>query len=123
MTPELAPSHLTTTPHQRLKWTTMKVTGQFKKYPEFSGRKLRGPSSLKSYRVVGGRGREVGGLRPPPGILPQNWGGNEANRTYTCMVLKATDNDRRHFALCHDEFLGLDLAIADQVASVTTILS
>ncbi|GFU07733.1 uncharacterized protein TNCV_4164281 [Trichonephila clavipes] len=37
---------------------------------------------------------------------PQNWGGNEPNRTVTCMVLKATANDRRHLALCHDEFRG-----------------
>ncbi|GFW00049.1 uncharacterized protein TNCV_3568391 [Trichonephila clavipes] len=29
----------------------------------------------------------------PQGVLPQNWGGNEQNRT--CMVLKTTDNDRR----------------------------
>ncbi|GFX65497.1 uncharacterized protein TNCV_4735451 [Trichonephila clavipes] len=39
-------------------------------------------------------------------VLPQNWGGNEPNRTVTCMVLKVTDNDRRHLALCHDEFRG-----------------
>ncbi|GFU42438.1 uncharacterized protein TNCV_4555701 [Trichonephila clavipes] len=31
----------------------------------------------------------------PQGVLPQNWGENESNRTVTCMVLKATDNDRR----------------------------
>ncbi|GFT99360.1 uncharacterized protein TNCV_76761 [Trichonephila clavipes] len=41
-----------------------------------------------------------------PGVLPQNLGGNEPNRTVTCMVLKATANDRRHLALCNDEFLG-----------------
>ncbi|GFV00227.1 zinc finger protein [Trichonephila clavipes] len=40
------------------------------------------------------------------GALPQNRGGNERNRTVTCMVLKATANDRRHLALCHDEFRG-----------------
>ncbi|GFV69694.1 uncharacterized protein TNCV_4508071 [Trichonephila clavipes] len=28
---------------------------------------------------------------PPEGVLPQNWGGTELNRTVTCMVLK----DRR----------------------------
>ncbi|GFU75299.1 uncharacterized protein TNCV_4755581 [Trichonephila clavipes] len=39
-----------------------------------------------------------------PGVLPQNWGGNEPNCTVTYMVVKATANDRRHFALCHDEF-------------------
>ncbi|GFX57109.1 uncharacterized protein TNCV_2963891 [Trichonephila clavipes] len=32
----------------------------------------------------------------PSGVLPQNRGGNETNRTVTCMVLKATANDRRH---------------------------
>ncbi|GFW91660.1 uncharacterized protein TNCV_4500791 [Trichonephila clavipes] len=41
---------------------------------------------------------------PPQSVLPLNWGGIEPNRTVTCMVLKATDNDRRHLALCHDEF-------------------
>ncbi|GFW45627.1 uncharacterized protein TNCV_3245651 [Trichonephila clavipes] len=39
-------------------------------------------------------------------VLPQYWGGNELNRTVTCMVLKATNNDGRHLALCHDEFRG-----------------
>ncbi|GFS94907.1 uncharacterized protein TNCV_4457451 [Trichonephila clavipes] len=33
-----------------------------------------------------------------------NWGGIEPNRTVTCMVIKATANDRRHLALCYDEF-------------------
>ncbi|GFX41593.1 uncharacterized protein TNCV_3109891 [Trichonephila clavipes] len=33
-------------------------------------------------------------------------GGNEPNHTVTCMVIKATANDRRHLALCHDEFRG-----------------
>ncbi|GFT41451.1 uncharacterized protein TNCV_3942181 [Trichonephila clavipes] len=42
----------------------------------------------------------------PPRCLPQNWGGNEPNRTITCMVRKATTNDRRHSALCHDKFRG-----------------
>ncbi|GFW22483.1 uncharacterized protein TNCV_2170171 [Trichonephila clavipes] len=42
----------------------------------------------------------------PQSVLPQNWGGIEPNRTVTCMVLKATPNDRRHLALCHDEFRG-----------------
>ncbi|GFU92587.1 cullin-4A [Trichonephila clavipes] len=39
----------------------------------------------------------------PPGLLPQNWSGNEPNCSVTCMVLKATANDRCHLALCHDE--------------------
>ncbi|GFX58080.1 uncharacterized protein TNCV_4048381 [Trichonephila clavipes] len=64
------------------------------------------PSSRKTSRVVGRRGREVGGPIYPPGVLPQNRGGNEPNRTVTCMMLKATANDRRHLALCHDEFRG-----------------
>ncbi|GFV19282.1 uncharacterized protein TNCV_1934991 [Trichonephila clavipes] len=29
------------------------------------------------------------------GVLSLNWGKNESNRTVTCMVLKATTNDRR----------------------------
>ncbi|GFW76675.1 DCN1-like protein 1 [Trichonephila clavipes] len=46
------------------------------------------------------------GRRPltTPGVLPQNWDGNEPNRTVTCIVLKAAANDRRQLALCHDEF-------------------
>ncbi|GFX35930.1 uncharacterized protein TNCV_4214521 [Trichonephila clavipes] len=39
-------------------------------------------------------------------VLPLNWVGMEPNSTVTCMVLKATANDRRHLALCHDEFRG-----------------
>ncbi|GFW80708.1 cullin-4A [Trichonephila clavipes] len=38
----------------------------------------------------------------PQGVLPQNWGENELNRSVTCMVLKSTVNNRRHLALCHD---------------------
>ncbi|GFW51892.1 soluble guanylate cyclase 88E [Trichonephila clavipes] len=52
------------------------------------------PSSCKSFRVVGGRGRGVGGPGHPQGVLPLNWGGVEQNRTVTCMVLKTKDNDR-----------------------------
>ncbi|GFX58872.1 uncharacterized protein TNCV_805761 [Trichonephila clavipes] len=40
------------------------------------------------------------------GVLPLNWGETELNRSVTCMVLKATANDRRHLVLCHDEFRG-----------------
>ncbi|GFV99789.1 uncharacterized protein TNCV_5081491 [Trichonephila clavipes] len=39
-------------------------------------------------------------------VLPLNWGETELNSSVTCMVLKATANDRRHLALCHDEFRG-----------------
>ncbi|GFW55927.1 cullin-4A [Trichonephila clavipes] len=59
----------------------------------------------KSFREVGERGREVGGPDHPQGVFPQNWGETELNRSVTCMVLKATAN-RRHLALCHDEFRG-----------------
>ncbi|GFX62643.1 hypothetical protein TNCV_4868031 [Trichonephila clavipes] len=73
------------------------------------GSKLRGSSPKVNIHslnlVVGLRGREVGGPSPPPGVLPQNCGGNKPNRTATCMVLKAMANDRRHLALCH-EFRG-----------------
>ncbi|GFS71819.1 cullin-4A [Trichonephila clavipes] len=44
-------------------------------------------------------------------LLPQNWGETELNHTVTCMVFKATANDKHHLALCHDEFRHL----ADQV--------
>ncbi|GFX57949.1 uncharacterized protein TNCV_3069161 [Trichonephila clavipes] len=64
------------------------------------------PSSRKSSREVGGRGREVGGPDHPQGALPLIWGETELNRSVTCMVFKATPNDRRHLALCHDEFRG-----------------
>ncbi|GFY02473.1 uncharacterized protein TNCV_3503541 [Trichonephila clavipes] len=39
------------------------------------------------------------------GVL-QNWGETELNHSDTCMVLKAMTNNRRHSALCHDEFRG-----------------
>ncbi|GFX24157.1 uncharacterized protein TNCV_2436501 [Trichonephila clavipes] len=42
----------------------------------------------------------------PQGVLPQNWGETKLNGSVTCMVLKATDNDRRHLAFFHDEFRG-----------------
>ncbi|GFW01983.1 uncharacterized protein TNCV_1148631 [Trichonephila clavipes] len=41
----------------------------------------------------------------PQGVLPQNWGETELSHSVTCMVLKAMANDRRHLALCHDDFL------------------
>ncbi|GFU67775.1 uncharacterized protein TNCV_3134401 [Trichonephila clavipes] len=40
------------------------------------------------------------------GVLPQNLGETEINRSVTCMVLKSTVNDQRHLTLCHDEFRG-----------------
>ncbi|GFW30887.1 uncharacterized protein TNCV_2939891 [Trichonephila clavipes] len=42
----------------------------------------------------------------PQSFLPLNRGEIEPNRTVTCMALKATTNNRRHLALCHDEFGG-----------------
>ncbi|GFT92894.1 uncharacterized protein TNCV_740541 [Trichonephila clavipes] len=30
----------------------------------------------------------------PQGVLPQNWGGTQQNRTVTCMVLKTKADDR-----------------------------
>ncbi|GFW82564.1 hypothetical protein TNCV_1794571 [Trichonephila clavipes] len=53
------------------------------------------PSSCKSSRVVGAKGREVGGPCTPQGFLPLNWGRTEKNRTFTYMVLKAKANDKR----------------------------
>ncbi|GFW06303.1 uncharacterized protein TNCV_37771 [Trichonephila clavipes] len=62
------------------------------------------PSSHKSSREVGGRGWEA--HAHPQSVLPQNWGETELNRSVPCMVLKAMAKDRRHLALCHDEFRG-----------------
>ncbi|GFY08713.1 uncharacterized protein TNCV_5006261 [Trichonephila clavipes] len=45
-------------------------------------------------------------LSLPQGVLSQNWGETELNRSVTCMMLKATANNRRHLDPCHDEFLG-----------------
>ncbi|GFY16800.1 uncharacterized protein TNCV_4338011 [Trichonephila clavipes] len=43
----------------------------------------------------------------PQGVLPQNWGGTEQNRTVTCVVLKVKANDRhKNLAPRHDEFRG-----------------
>ncbi|GFU26526.1 hypothetical protein TNCV_2463681 [Trichonephila clavipes] len=46
----------------------------------------------------------MGGPDNSQGVLPQNWGENELNRSVICMVLKATANDRHHLALYPDEF-------------------
>ncbi|GFW48459.1 hypothetical protein TNCV_1110181 [Trichonephila clavipes] len=64
------------------------------------------PSSRKSSREVGGRGREVGGPDHSHSVLPLNRGEAELNSSVTCMVLKATANDLHHLALSHDEFCG-----------------
>ncbi|GFU01600.1 phosphatase and actin regulator 2 [Trichonephila clavipes] len=58
----------------------------------------------KSSREVGEERWEV--PDHPQGVLPQNWGKTELNCSVTCMMLKATANDRRQLALCHDEFRG-----------------
>ncbi|GFW86523.1 uncharacterized protein TNCV_4333071 [Trichonephila clavipes] len=42
----------------------------------------------------------------PLDVFPLNWGETKLKRSVTCMVFKATDNDRRHLALCHDAFCG-----------------
>ncbi|PRD36080.1 UNVERIFIED_CONTAM: hypothetical protein NCL1_09708 [Trichonephila clavipes] len=52
---------------------------------------------------------------------PPKWGGNEPTLTVTCMMLKElrlTTGVTSPFAMRN--FVGLDLAFADQVASVTT---
>ncbi|GFW06844.1 uncharacterized protein TNCV_3289431 [Trichonephila clavipes] len=71
---------------------------------------LRHVGTLNSRRVANSLGRladreerwEVS--EHPQGVLPQNWSETKLNRSAICMVLKA--NDRRHIALCHDEFRG-----------------
>ncbi|GFT97583.1 uncharacterized protein TNCV_1034231 [Trichonephila clavipes] len=42
----------------------------------------------------------------PQGVLPLTWGETKLNRSVTCMMLKVSAYDRRHLALCHDEFRG-----------------
>ncbi|GFT19560.1 cullin-4A [Trichonephila clavipes] len=42
----------------------------------------------------------------PQGVLPQNWDETELNCSVTCMVRKATANDRIHLALSHEGFRG-----------------
>ncbi|GFW59300.1 hypothetical protein TNCV_2910451 [Trichonephila clavipes] len=71
--------------------------------------------------VRGGKTARAG-PGPPQSILPQNWFGTESNRTVTCMVLKATTNERRKYlTLCSDEFRGSRSDIARQVSLKTTI--
>ncbi|GFU41627.1 uncharacterized protein TNCV_2793171 [Trichonephila clavipes] len=38
----------------------------------------------------------------PQRVLLQNFAKTELNRSITCIVLKAKDNDRRYLALCND---------------------
>ncbi|GFW01143.1 uncharacterized protein TNCV_1763811 [Trichonephila clavipes] len=42
----------------------------------------------------------------PQGVRPPNWGATEPNRNVTCMVLKATANDRRTTSPLPHELLG-----------------
>ncbi|GFV72093.1 uncharacterized protein TNCV_2460261 [Trichonephila clavipes] len=74
---------------------------------------LRHGGTLNSLQAAGPLVRVVEGedrweaSDHPQSVLPPNWGGIEPNRTVTSMVLKATANDWRHLALCHDKFRGL----------------
>ncbi|GFS83363.1 uncharacterized protein TNCV_600911 [Trichonephila clavipes] len=61
------------------------------------------PSIRKSSRVEGVERCEA---PDHPRCPPSKLGWNEPNRTVTCMVLKATANDRGHLVLCQDEFRG-----------------
>ncbi|GFX78778.1 uncharacterized protein TNCV_1919111 [Trichonephila clavipes] len=87
-----------------------------------SGAEIRSGDRLSNFMHNGKKGRTTGivvsdadcgaagigdeSRRRHGCVLPQNWGGNEPNRTVPCMVLQDTANDRRHLALCHDEFRG-----------------
>ncbi|GFX85100.1 hypothetical protein TNCV_4979551 [Trichonephila clavipes] len=98
-----------TEPKRTVTCMVLKAKG-IKLYPfaamNFAGLDPTSLGSRKSSRKVGGRRREVGGSDHPQGVLPQNYAETELNRSVTCMVLKATANDRRQLALCHDEFHG-----------------
>ncbi|GFU22896.1 hypothetical protein TNCV_2659341 [Trichonephila clavipes] len=50
---------------------------------------LSWPSSCKSSREVGGRGRDVGGPCPPSGCSPSKLGGTELNRLCECQLCGA----------------------------------
>ncbi|GFX25152.1 uncharacterized protein TNCV_2753271 [Trichonephila clavipes] len=54
---------------------------------------LRHRRTLNSRRAASPLVRLVEGPNPQ-GVLPLNWCGTELNRTVTCMVHKATANDR-----------------------------
>ncbi|GFW99836.1 uncharacterized protein TNCV_3420651 [Trichonephila clavipes] len=51
--------------------------------------------TLNSRRAANALVRLVAGEEMWESVFPQNWGGTKLNRTVTCMVLKATANDRR----------------------------
>ncbi|GFV58382.1 hypothetical protein TNCV_2556261 [Trichonephila clavipes] len=58
---------------------------------------LRGMGILEnSRRAANPLVRSVEGPGHPQGVLPQNWGETDLNRSVTCIRLKATVNDRRH---------------------------
>ncbi|GFW80669.1 transposable element Tcb2 transposase [Trichonephila clavipes] len=52
-----------------------------------------------------------------PRCPPSKLGWKRAKLYCTCMVLKATDNDRCHLALCHDEFHGPRSGLCRSAAS------
>ncbi|GFX04243.1 hypothetical protein TNCV_3973921 [Trichonephila clavipes] len=61
----------------------------------------------KSSREVGGEKQRWEAPDHPQSVLPQNWYRTEKESSVTCMVLKATANDRRkNLALICDEFRG-----------------
>ncbi|GFX86682.1 hypothetical protein TNCV_1408801 [Trichonephila clavipes] len=57
--------------------------------------------------LVDGEERWAASDLQPHGVLPQNWGGTQKNRTVTCTVLKTKADDRRkNLALSRVEFRG-----------------
>ncbi|GFU86341.1 uncharacterized protein TNCV_2116941 [Trichonephila clavipes] len=85
---------------------------------------LRHGGTLNSRRAAGPLVRLVEGEERwkasdhPQSVLPLNWGRSKPIRTVTYVVLKATANDRRHFAMMN--FVDLDLAFANQASLVAT---
>ncbi|GFV70145.1 hypothetical protein TNCV_2552891 [Trichonephila clavipes] len=69
-------------------------------------------------REIGGKRREWDVPDHSKGVLPQNWGETEKNRSDNCKMLNAKANDRRKIlALSHAEFRGpLSGGTVDQVA-------
>ncbi|GFX17780.1 uncharacterized protein TNCV_475801 [Trichonephila clavipes] len=80
--------------------------------------------TLNSRRVASHLVKLVEGVGrcSPPDLHPLNWDGTEPNHTVTCMVTKATANDRRYLALSHDEFRWPRSGLCQSLVTTTTAI-
>ncbi|GFS59413.1 uncharacterized protein TNCV_3725521 [Trichonephila clavipes] len=72
--------------------------------PSWHGDTLNSSRAEKSSYVVGGKGWEA--PDHPDVFFLKIRIKNGINHTFTCIVLKSTDNEMRHLALFHEEFRG-----------------